>query len=61
MKKVKGKGKDTGLGGRDLRSEYFVNFVREKKMREAAEKAGKAAASSSHPVSGGSNGKQAAG
>ncbi|EAA34859.2 hypothetical protein GE21DRAFT_332 [Neurospora crassa] len=60
-KKAKGKGKDTGPGGRDLRSEYFVNFVREKKMREAAEKAAKAAASSSHPVSGGSNGKQAAG
>ncbi|KAL0465370.1 hypothetical protein QR685DRAFT_138571 [Neurospora intermedia] len=61
VKKVKGKGKDTGPGGRDLRSEYFVNFVREKKMREAAEKAEKAAASSSHPVPGSSNGKQAAG
>ncbi|KAK3500799.1 hypothetical protein B0T13DRAFT_230858 [Neurospora crassa] len=61
VKKVKGKGKDMGPGGRDLRSEYFVNFVREKKMREAAEKAEKAAASSGHPVPGSSNGQQAAG
>ncbi|KAK1783881.1 hypothetical protein QBC45DRAFT_399151 [Copromyces sp. CBS 386.78] len=63
--KVKGKGKDMGTGGRDLRAEYFVNFVREKKMREireATEKAEKAAAaaaaaaSSSHPVPESSNG-----
>lgn len=60
-KKAKGKGKDTGPSGRDLRSEYFVNFVREKKMREAAEKAEKAATSSSHPVPGSSNEKQAVG
>ncbi|KAK3949125.1 hypothetical protein QBC32DRAFT_244340 [Pseudoneurospora amorphoporcata] len=67
--KVKGKGKDTGTGtgGRDLRAEYFVNFVREKKMREireATEKTEKAAAaaaaaSPSHLAPESSNGQQA--
>ncbi|CCC09239.1 hypothetical protein SMACR_04998 [Sordaria macrospora] len=68
--KGKDKGTDKGKGkakvkdtGRDLRAQYFVEFVRKKKMqemREAAERAEKekaAAASSSHPVPEGSNGR----
>lgn len=63
LKAKDSKGKGKAKLNRDLRSEYFVNFVREKKAKEArdaAERAEREKAGggdgSSHPVSGGSIG-----